>query len=171
MNIWLTNCPVTSVNVISIWRVATVFEHKATTSPTFDPTWYGPISILLTILEVNAATICASVPVFWPVLTARLDKIFVTQEIKIERTHRFSTIDDDYELQHSPTGSGASKESEGLYGVHSRDTSQSSLTMVGRQKGGHYNDKYIAAQVDPLSSVGRVELQISADPKARKGSK
>lgn len=116
------------------------------------------------------ATICASVPVFWPVLTSKLDQIFVTQEIKIERAHRFSTIDDEYELQR-----GASGDLE--YGVHSRDTSQSSLhdgdskAYQSKSKDTHYKDRYIRAQVDPLSDRGRVESEITAQPLARKHSK
>jgi hypothetical protein len=153
-----------------MWRLATIVSHRATTYPTLDPTWYGPISVLLATLEVDVATICASVPVFWPVLTSRLDKIFVTQEIKIERAHRFSTIDDEYELQRGTSG-------ENGFGSQSRGTSQSSLHRAeskGAQtvtKERHYKDSYIMAQVDPLSDRGRVESEISAQPAVRKQSK
>ncbi|KAH8195301.1 hypothetical protein TruAng_010524 [Truncatella angustata] len=158
------------VNFLSIWRTATIVDHKATTSPTFDPTWYGPISVLLATLEVDIATICASVPVFWPVLTSKLDKIFVTKEIQIERAHRFSTIDDEYELQRQTSG-------EGGFGAHSRGTSQSSLHRADSKgvqtttKNAHYKDRYIMAQVDPLSVVGKVESEITSQPLGRKQSR
>ncbi|KAI0130455.1 hypothetical protein BJ170DRAFT_315599 [Xylariales sp. AK1849] len=155
------------VNFLSIWRLATIVDHKATTSPTFDPTWYGPISILLANLEVDLATICASVPVFWPVLTSKLDKILVTQEIKIEREHRFSAIDDEYELQRNGDGEYPSEV------LHSRTTSESSLHRAQSRPGkdGHYKDKYIMAQVNPLSSVGTVESEITSQPTGRKQSR
>lgn len=155
--------------------MATIVQHRAATVPTFDPTWYGPISILLATLEVDMATICASTPIFWPVLTAKLDKIFVTQEIKIEREHRFSAIEDEYELQRS-NSDGEPYRSDT---IHSRGTSQSSLTRKESRaaakttKDGHYTDKYIMAQVDPLSNAGSVQSQITAQPmpSGRKQSK
>lgn len=203
-----TKLTIYSINFISIWRVASMVEHRAATYPTFDPTWYGPISVELATLEVNFATICASIPVFWPVLTARLDKVFVTREIKIERIHRFETVDedldgcgkygDDVELQCSvrtrsnsnggPLNSnsvgmgmdGVGNNSNNGLSPHSRATSESSLNRTrsgGNQYGGggssnmHYMDEYVAAQVDPLSSMGKVELEISAQPVSRKVSR
>ncbi|KAK7955631.1 uncharacterized protein PG986_004853 [Apiospora aurea] len=68
------------VNFLSIWRLQTIFEHKTGWYPTHDPTWYGPISILLGVLEINVASICASVPIFWPVVAPYLGSIFVTHE-------------------------------------------------------------------------------------------
>ncbi|KAK8023573.1 hypothetical protein PG993_011639 [Apiospora rasikravindrae] len=180
------------INFISIWRVASMVEHRAATFPTFDPTWYGPISIELATLEVNFASICASIPVFWPVLTARLDKVFVTREIKIERIHRFETVDEDLDINgkygdngvelqpshrtrsNSGHDGGLSNNSGGLQ-AHSRATSESSLnrTRSANQYGNnsHYMDEYVAAQVDPLSSMGKVELEISAQPVSRKVSR
>jgi hypothetical protein len=140
--------------------------------PTFDPTWYGAISILLATVEVDIATICASIPVFWPVVQASMDKIFVTQEIKIEREHRFSAIEDDFELQRGTSGG----EQYASDTVHSRATSQSSLTrneprVAKSGKDGHYADRYIMAQVDPLSSVGKVHSEITAQHITKKQSR
>ncbi|KAK8043221.1 hypothetical protein PG994_013704 [Apiospora phragmitis] len=72
------------VNFLSIWRLQTIFEHKTGWYPTHDPTWYGPISILLGVLEINAASICASVPIFWPVVAPYLGSIFVTHEVSVQ---------------------------------------------------------------------------------------
>ncbi|KAK8109429.1 hypothetical protein PG999_007566 [Apiospora kogelbergensis] len=198
------------INFISIWRVKSIVDHRAATFPTFDPTWYGPISIELATLEVNFASICASIPVFWPVLTARLDKVFVTREIKIERIHRFEAVDedrcadddkygDDIELQRTRTADSRTDDFGGHGQIHyhphessnnsnshnnnnnphSRSTSQTSLqqTQSNKQRYGpggsnmHYMDEYVAAQVDPLSSMGKVELEISAQPMSRKTSR
>ncbi|KAK7973570.1 hypothetical protein PG989_015418 [Apiospora arundinis] len=201
------------INFISIWRVKTIVEHRAATFPTFDPTWYGPISIELATLEVNFASICASIPVFWPVLTRSIDKVFVTREIKIERIHRFETVDedldhgskygDDLELQRTNTNvsrtddfgghgqilhynsnasnSNSNNNNNNNYdNPHSRSASQTTLAQTrsgGQRYGGangsnmHYMDEYVAAQVDPLSSMGKVELEISAQPMSRKTSR
>ena len=76
--------PARSVNFLSIWRLQTILEHKAAWFPTHDPTWYGPISILLGVLEINVASICASVPIFWPVVAPYLGSIFVTHEVSVQ---------------------------------------------------------------------------------------
>ena len=139
-------------------------------------------------------------------LTARLDKVFVTREIKIERIHRFEAVDedrcadddkygDDIELQRTRTadsrtddfgGHGqihyhqeSSNSNNNNNNPHSRSTSQTSLqqTQSNKQRYGpggsnmHYMDEYVAAQVDPLSSMGKVELEISAQPMSRKTSR
>lgn len=66
----------------------TIVEHKATTYPTFDPTWYSPISIVLAAVEVDMAIVCASVPVFWPALREGWGKIFVTKEVEVSHADR-----------------------------------------------------------------------------------
>lgn len=135
------------VSGVSIWRLAACIEHKAATSPTFDPTWYGVPVIVLGMMEVNAASICACVPVFWPALTARMDQIFVTQEIKITRERRFSEEegDDEIELQDS----------------HSRTPSMSSQHNLTK-KDMHYMDDYVIEQVDPLRDKTR-NVEVSTE--------
>ncbi len=59
--------------------------------PAQDPTWYAPITILLAALEVDMASICASVPIFWPVIEQQFGKIFITQEVKITSEERWQT--------------------------------------------------------------------------------
>ncbi|KAI1859314.1 uncharacterized protein JN550_012123 [Neoarthrinium moseri] len=157
------------VNFLSIWRMATIVEHTAATKPTFDPTWYGPISILLASLEVDVATICASVPVFWPVLTSKLGHIFVTQEIKIERAHRFSTIEDEYELERGTRGGRRFRERRRRASGSGPHTQGSKIIIQSNTI--HYKDKYVVAQVDPLSDMGRVESEITAQPLSRKQSR
>lgn len=75
--------------MLSIWRLQSIVESRAATLPTFDPTWYGPTPIVLSSMEVCLATICASLPVFWPVLKKTLGPyIMVTHEIKVTRQSR-----------------------------------------------------------------------------------
>lgn len=75
---------------LSVWRVYETVSYKGGWYPTRDPTWYGPKSILLIILEVNVASICASVPIFWPVLRPYLGAIFVTHEFSVNYEERES---------------------------------------------------------------------------------
>ncbi|KAK4153771.1 integral membrane protein, partial [Chaetomidium leptoderma] len=86
----------TIVNVFSVWRFAATIEHKAGTYPTFDPTWYGPIMIVMAGLETASACICASIPIFWGPMVASashvLGHIFVTKEVHVTTEHRFGDL-------------------------------------------------------------------------------
>ncbi|KAL1870145.1 hypothetical protein Daus18300_005209 [Diaporthe australafricana] len=122
-------------SIFSIWRLAAIVETRATTSPTFDPTWYGPTPIVLAALEVDVATICAALPVFWPVLQQiDMSQILVTHEVKVTLEHRRlstgGTIDDPdddgIELQRSKSG------------------------LQTQSSRGYYEDPYVAAQVNPF---------------------
>jgi len=130
-----------TVNICSIWRLQDTIYHNGANYPTRDPTWYGPLSILLAVLEVNIASICASIPVFWVVLRPYLGFILVTREIKINREDR----DDG---PHSKS----SKSSDGRTG------SEAELNA-------HYNDVYVMDHVDPLRDTGTraVQSQVGAD--------
>jgi hypothetical protein len=79
------------------------------------------------ILEVNVASICASVPIFWPILRPYLGAIFVTREFSIKHEVR------DMETTSLP--------SQGRMG------SETELNT-------YYNDPYITELVDPFSSKG-----------------
>ncbi|KAI0479290.1 hypothetical protein GGR56DRAFT_673221 [Xylariaceae sp. FL0804] len=85
------------VNILSIWRLQGVVQNQAATYPVLDPTWYGPKSIILAVMEVDLASVVASVPIFWPLFEAQLGKIFVTQEVLVVTTsrRRLSSTDDD----------------------------------------------------------------------------
>ena len=77
------------ITVLSTVRIAELVRHKAGTAPTMDPTWWGPTVMLLALLEIDLASICASVPIFWPALEARLNRIIVTREVLVVRADRF----------------------------------------------------------------------------------
>lgn len=81
----------------SVIRFAVIVSNRATTSPEFDPSWYGGTSIGLSILEINIATIVAALPVFWPHLRRNIDRIMVTHEVevKITTSSGFSQIEGD----------------------------------------------------------------------------
>ncbi|KAI1100036.1 hypothetical protein F4804DRAFT_345056 [Jackrogersella minutella] len=166
------------VNGLTIWRLITIVGHRATTSPTFDPTWYGAISILLGSVEANIASICASVPIFWPSLKARLDQIFVTREITITLNRRSTRFSDDagdtIELQRTASENRDNKWSR----CPSRAGSESSETMLAElapaaKRTQHYMDDFILDQADPLRKRGAfvVESEIKSGGLGRQKSK
>ncbi|KAK6827220.1 hypothetical protein PG987_010561 [Apiospora arundinis] len=139
------------VNFLSIWRLQTIFEHKAGWFPTHDPTWYGPISILLGVLEINAASICASVPIFWPVVAPYLGSIFVTHEVSVQ-------VVEYRDLEASPSPSDRNNKKEQLH--HQRSDSEIKLNALpfpadrkgsagGGGNGGHGSQEETARIVAP----------------------
>lgn len=111
------------INIISIFRLYTIIKYRAGTYPVIDPTFYGPQSIVLAALEVDLASIVASVPVFWPMLTHGWDAIFVTQEVHVTRHHRRLSGHDQFEL--GSTFSPSRRSSR-----RTRNTSDGSLKLV-----------------------------------------
>lgn len=73
--------------ICSVIRFILIVHTRATTSPTFDPSWYGASTCILSILEVDLATVVASLPVFWPHLRRNIDKIMITREVEVKVTH------------------------------------------------------------------------------------
>jgi hypothetical protein len=121
---------VTSVIVLSIWRIQDTVYHKTGWYPTHDPTWYGPKSIFLIVLEVNVASICASVPIFWPVVSTYLGAIFVKTEFAVDYEPRDS---DDAYVMHS-TAPFKSDDEAAVNGVETAAapaTSVDQLTSTG----------------------------------------
>ncbi|KAI1084421.1 hypothetical protein F5B20DRAFT_524823 [Whalleya microplaca] len=139
------------VALVSIFYLQTIIQHKAGTYPVLDPTWYGPRSIILAAVEVDLASICASIPTFWPIITHSLGRIFVTQEVHITHQHRRLSGDDQYELQ-----SQMSQRSHGDSQT-SLNAGQISTNSI-RDK--HYQDSYIMKSVVP---VGLEEKEIEAE--------
>ncbi|KAJ3564777.1 hypothetical protein NPX13_g7732 [Xylaria arbuscula] len=165
-----------AVNLISIWRLYTIIKTRAGTYPIADPTFYAPQSIVLAALEVDLASIVASIPVFWPLITHSWGKIFVTQEVHVTRHHRRLTGDDDrmnindrpFELPHFAPSRHTSHDSDGSLKLvimdteglsshstshHRRDSSSSRApdrpsppVMVG---GYDRNDPYVRGRVYP----------------------
>jgi hypothetical protein len=92
-----------------------------------DPSWYGCLPAVLSALEVNLATICASLPVFWPVIKENLGRILVTHQVDVTReTRDFSTMDITWE-----------------------DSDTYPLDAVHSQKL-HHDRRYMLSQIDPL---------------------
>jgi len=48
-----------------------------------DPTWFTPIYVILSSIEIDLAIICASIPIFWPIIEQSLAAIFVSYAVEI----------------------------------------------------------------------------------------
>lgn len=154
---------------LAIWRLESIIRTQAATYPVRDPTWYAPLSVLLSVLEVDAAAMCASVPIFWPVLTEQWDKMFVTvtREVHITSDSRYDVVHDHYRSSADDDGDMA-EEQRG----HSRMGSEAELKRLesgsGRRKntGAHYQDSYVLSSVDPLRAPmdsPRAEARVRSD--------
>ncbi len=62
-----------------------VIKNFTAKSFRFDPSWYDATTAGLACVEVHLAAICAALPVFWPVLATRWDRICVTTEVTVTR--------------------------------------------------------------------------------------
>lgn len=57
--------------------------------PNVDPTWYAPLTVISTCMEVNVAVMCASIPVFWPILKQiGFGRITVVKEVEVKSEPR-----------------------------------------------------------------------------------
>jgi hypothetical protein len=64
---------------------------RAGTVPYFDPTFATPAIYIFSVLEVDIAILCASIPIFWPLVTSlAANKILVVNEIEIRTDRRES---------------------------------------------------------------------------------
>ncbi|KAI1124114.1 hypothetical protein F5Y10DRAFT_38543 [Nemania abortiva] len=178
-----------AINVISIWRLHIIITTRAATYPVIDPTFYGPQSIVLAAIEVDLASIVASVPVFWPILTHGWGAIFVTQEVHVTRHHRrlSGAGDDQFELR-------SSNLSPSRKSSRTRDTSDGSIKLVimetkgpdsragspdlppserererERSKGYDRNDPYVRGKIYPLDGNGIVASEAQVVSEGQRG--
>lgn len=115
--------------------------------------------IILTCLEIDLAIICASMPIFWPVLEKSFSAIFVSYEVQIveERNENYGLA---YELEHRKCATEGS--------LKSSSTSTHELTENG-------DDEDVARRgftvgVDPLSEeakMGGLRTDIKSTPKPK----
>ncbi|KAL1612343.1 hypothetical protein SLS60_000569 [Paraconiothyrium brasiliense] len=153
----------------SVWRLYSIVDNRAATSPYIDFTWWTPISIILSALEIDLAIMCASMPIFWPVIEESFAAIFVTREVQITEQRRYSFADRGlaYELEHSDTMHRQAS-------VKTQSTSRESLVITRLESGKnveeHYKDPYLAAQVDPFREIAQ-EVAVKTDVEAKKKDK
>ncbi|KAJ0107968.1 hypothetical protein J7T55_008104 [Diaporthe amygdali] len=142
------------VNMLSIWRLQSIVETRAATLPAFDPTWYGTTPIVLSCMEVDLAAICASLPVFWPVIQKSIGSvIIVTHEVKITREQRRTgdgnTSNENVDLRR--------QRSEEVL-LEDGDSLPIQMNRFSFGSGDYYRNSFTSKQQTggPVSSLGRV---------------
>ncbi|PVH98240.1 hypothetical protein DM02DRAFT_615956 [Periconia macrospinosa] len=79
---------------LAIARVVSLSLKKGGTVPVFNITHSTPTVYIFSVLEINVAIICASIPIFWPLVTSLTsNKIFIVNEIEIRSERRSEHID------------------------------------------------------------------------------
>ncbi|KAF2116991.1 hypothetical protein BDV96DRAFT_490454 [Lophiotrema nucula] len=79
------------VACLSIARIVALAIRRAGTVPVFDPTYAAPAVYIFSVLEINIAILCASTPIFWPLVTSlAANKILVVNEIEVHTSRRSS---------------------------------------------------------------------------------
>ena len=145
--------------MFSIWRLITVVQHRAATFPDQDPTWFAPVSIVIAALEIDFASMCASVPVFWPVLEKQFGRIFITQEVVVTREARWPTMygDDRSELTRTIEYSRDASELELSKSRHS-PTSPASVASPTKKS---EEEGYPMSRWDPITRVVSVDAKVN----------
>jgi hypothetical protein len=73
-----------SVVAVSIGRMISLVVNRAGSVPVVDMTYHTPTVYIFSVLEVNIAILCASIPIFWPMITSfASNKILVVNEISV----------------------------------------------------------------------------------------
>lgn len=145
--------------MISIWRLRSIVEHDAGLSPYPDFTWWTPISIILSCLEIDLAITCASMPIFWPVFQKSFSAIFVSHQIEVVET-RIENHGLAYELEHTKSRGHQSLNSSSGTSTHE---------LTNDMEDG-YKEPY-SVGIDPLGVEAQsgqgLQTNINSEPKKR----
>ncbi|KAJ4301415.1 hypothetical protein N0V90_003507 [Kalmusia sp. IMI 367209] len=127
------------VLLMSILRLWTAMRHNKFSINAVDFTWWYPLTMILASLEIDFAIICASIPIFWPVIISALPQIFVTQEVRVTHHRR---IQDDSNMEYEMSRSYSMKS----------NGSQEKLTEIQVPTKTDYSDQLIVGHV-----TGKIE--------------
>jgi hypothetical protein len=118
--------------------------------------------VVLSCLEIDLAIICASMPIFWPIIEKSLSAIFVSYEVNVTEER----VQDDYglayELEHTKSAGQQSLRSVS-------GTSMEGLTMT-REEDGNKAPKFSVGP-DPLDEDTRAvtgfQASVQTKPKPK----
>ena len=140
---------------MSILRLWTAVKHRANLAESLDFTWWYPLTLIISSIEVDFAIMCASMPIFWPFLASSWNEIFVTREVLV--THH-------YRLDNSSDGINGGFAMDGRNSLKSC-TSQEGLTrtdVLGVKT--DYADQYVVDHV-----TGKVRSRTEVEVGQKKG--
>lgn len=127
---------------MSVLRLWTAIKHNPKDIKNVDFTWWYPLALIFSCLEVDFAITCASMPIFWPVLVASLPQIFVTKEVIV--TH--------HQLSNHETEPGERQNS-----LRGNDSSEG-LRNTGKQGETDYKDQWVKDQI-----MGKIQMGVKVE--------
>ena len=72
------------VVIMSFLRLWTILKYQRTPADAMNFTWWYPLALIVSCLEINFAIMCASMPIFWPVFVQSMSQMFVvTKEVEV----------------------------------------------------------------------------------------
>ncbi|KAK3905073.1 hypothetical protein C8A05DRAFT_31119 [Staphylotrichum tortipilum] len=69
--------------ICSLWRAGFIIKLALVDGEEFDPVWDNPTVMGLASYEANLAAVCSALPVLWPVIKEKWNRIFVTYEVRV----------------------------------------------------------------------------------------
>jgi hypothetical protein len=139
---------------MSILRLWTVVDNDQNSIGLMDFTWWYPLTLIISCIELDFAIICGSMPIFWPQLTVYLAQIFVTNEVHVTHHER---LDDD-ERNHR----GIEYEMDGAQSWKSN--SEENLTRaasLGKSNKTDYTDRLV---IDYVTGKVQERTKITVEP-------
>ena len=134
----------------AIWRLAEVVVSQGGQGGD-DISWMLPEPTLLSFCEIYIATLVASIPFFWPIISEQISKIFVKYEFNVSVESRYYQTEDgedDVEL------TSASK-TKSVTSVNELTEPAKTVAKQGKQT--HYQDDFVQHMVDPFGEQFRTE--------------
>ena len=113
--------------------------------------------IILSCLEIDLAIICASMPIFWPIIEKSLAAIFVSYEVNVTEERIHDDYGLAYELEHT--------NSERLGSL--RSTSGTSVEGLTKDDNERSKMPEYSIGPDPLSEEARTGFQASVQSKPK----
>jgi len=113
--------------------------------------------IILSCVEIDLAIICASMPIFWPIIEKSLAAIFVSYEVNVTEERIYDDYGLAYELEHQKSRREGSVRS--ISG-----TSEEGLTREDNT--GTKAPKY-SVGIDPLGEESNTRFQASVQSKPK----
>lgn len=142
-----------STCVFSIWRLQAIVVTSVGVNGG-DLTWNEPSPFLISLAEVYVASLCASIPFFWPIIAQQINKIMVMYEFNVSSEPRYQE-EEEIELTNA-------KSAPSMIGSTKGSTKESTIEVQ------HYKDDFIGQQVDPFAEGLRVETVAVAQGGSKK---
>jgi hypothetical protein len=79
--------------MLSLARIIALSHRRVGTVPVFDVTFYTSTVYIFSVLEIDVAILCASIPIFWPLVASfATNKILIVNEIEVRTERRSDAI-------------------------------------------------------------------------------